>query len=143
MTAPRPNNRGKKFFANDLHREIFLIVLSAALLPTFLTAVGLYYLIFNITAEQIGIPEAIAYNVIPAAKKVTAILLFLTPLVAGTILIFAYRLSHRIVGPFDRIVRELDDRLNTKRRDPVAPIKLRPGDKFQPLVDRINELLGR
>lgn len=139
MTTIRPNYR-KVFFANPLHREIFIIVLCAALVPMLITAIGLFYMIFNITAEQIGIPEAIAYNVIPAAQKVTMILFVVTPPLIAVILFMAHKVSHRIVGPFDRIVRELDQRVITKSRD---PIKLRPGDKFQPLVDKINELLKR
>ena len=141
--APSRSNHRKRFFANPLHREIFFIVLGAALIPTLVTAAGLFYLIFNITAEQMGIPEAIAYNLVPASNKVLSILSVVTPIVIGALLIVAYKISHKIVGPFDRIVRELDQRLDTKRRDPVAPIKLRPGDKFQPLIDRINELLKR
>ena len=139
MSVERPNYR-KAFFANTLHREIFFVVLGAALVPMLITAIGLFYLIFNITAEQIGIPEYIAYNVIPAANKVTWILAFVTPPVIAVILLMAHRVSHRIVGPFDRIIRELDNRVMTKSRE---PIKLRPGDKFQPLMDKVNELLKR
>ena len=139
-TGESPEGRGKKFFANIMHREIFIIVLGAALIPTLITAVVLFYLIFNITAEQIGIPESIAYNVIPAANKVVSILVIVMPLVVVVFLVLAYKISHRIIGPFDRIVRELGDRLETKDH---SPIRLRPGDKFQPLVNKINELLKR
>ena len=141
--ARNPNKRGRKFFANQLHREIFFIVLGGALIPTLMTTVCLFYLIFNITAEEIGIPESIAYNLIPAAQKVTTILLVATPLVVLVFLILAHKISHKIIGPFDRIVRELEERLDTKRRDPIEPIRLRSGDKFRPLVEKINELLGK
>src|SRR5690349_14955008 len=112
MRAIRPNYR-KSFFANPMHREIFYVVLGAALIPMLITAIGLFYLIFNITAEQIGIPEAVAYNVIPAAQKVTTILLIVTPPLVLLFLFMAHRISHQIVGPFDRIVRELDERIIT------------------------------
>ena len=139
----RNSSNRKRFFANPLHREIFFIVLGAALIPMTITAVGLFYLIFNITAEELGIPEAIAYNIIPAAQKVTSILIFVTPPVILAILFMAHKISHQIVGPFDRIIRELDLRLDQKRRESAEPIRLRPGDKFQPLVDKINELFKK
>lgn len=132
--------RGRQFFANNLHRQLFLIISAAAVIPTVLTAIGLFYLIFNITAEQIGIPEAIAYNLLPAARRVVSILLVVLPLCIATILYLAHRMTHRIVGPYDRIVRELGEALeNTKK----GPIIVRPTDRFKPLVTLINTLLEK
>ncbi|MFC1666566.1 hypothetical protein ACFL0P_01660 [Candidatus Omnitrophota bacterium] len=133
-------SRRKKVFANKMHREIFLLVFLASLLPALIVTVCLYYLIFNITAQQFGIPEAIAYNIIPAARKVILILWLVAPISILTILIFAYKISHRIIGPFDRIVRELDECIDGKKQGHVA---IRKADKFRPLVDRINKLLDR
>ncbi len=133
-------NRRRRVFANKIHREIFL----AIFLPVFLTAaivsVAIYYLIFGITAEQVAIPEAIAYNLIPASEKVTVILLFSALPIILAILIFAYKVSHKIVGPFDRIVRELDERIKGENRNHIT---VRKGDKFKPLVDNINKLLDK
>ena len=39
------NNKRYRTFANKLHREIFLTVLAAALLPCFIVTIALYYLI--------------------------------------------------------------------------------------------------
>ncbi len=133
-------NKRRRFFANKMHKDIFTLVFFAALLPALIVMVCLYYLIFNITAEQIAIPEAIAYNLIPAAKRVILILLFLTPISILTILILTKKITHKIIGPFDRIVRELDECIKGKRRGHLI---IRKGDKFKPLVDRINKLLDR
>ena len=46
------NNKRKRAFANKLHKEIFWLVFIAALVPAAIVIVLLYYLIFNITAEQ-------------------------------------------------------------------------------------------
>lgn len=134
------NNKRKRAFANNLHKEIFWLVFIAALVPAAIVTALLYYLIFNITAEQMVIPEAIAYNLIPAAKKVIAILLFSAPACIVAILFFAYKISHRIIGPFDRIVNELDKRAEGREK---GPILIRKNDKFKPLVDKINKLLDR
>src|SRR3989344_5978782 len=99
----------RQFFANQMHREIFWVIFLAVFAPTIITTVSLFYLIFNITAEQMGIPEAIAYNIMPAAQRVTIILLVTIPLATVGILVLAHKLTHNIVGPFDRIVRELGE----------------------------------
>lgn len=130
----------RQFFANQMHREIFWVIFLAVFAPTVITTVSLFYLIFNITAEQIGFPEAIAYNILPAAQRVTIILLVTIPLAAVGILVLAHKLTHNIVGPFDRIVRELGECLEGKRQ---GHITIRQSDKFLPLVDRINQLLDK
>lgn len=133
-------NKRKIGVANKLHRNILLLVFFASLFPALIVAVCLYYLIFNITAQQIGFPEGIAYNIIPAAKTVISILSVAAPFSILAILILAFNITHRIVGPFDRILRELDESMEGKRRGSIV---LRPNDKFQPLVDRINKLLNK
>jgi len=133
-------NRRKKVFANKMHKVIFMLVLVAAFLPMIFMTVVLYFLIFNITAEQIGMPEMIAYHVLPAAKKVMSILLLTAPVVAAVILYFVHKITHQIIGPFDRIVRELNERvIDTKK----GHIIIRNTDKFWPLVEKINKLIDK
>jgi hypothetical protein len=134
------NNRRKQLFANKLHRDTFVMILLSSVLPLFLVTIALYYLVFQITAEEVAIPEVIAYTLIPAARKVIMILLLSTPAIIITLMVIAHRLTHSLLGPFDRIVRELDDRLKNNKKDPIT---LRKGDKFVPLVERINKLLQR
>lgn len=133
-------NRRKMAFANKLHKQIFLAIFLAAFLTAAIVSIVLYYLIFGVTAQQFGIPEVIAYNIIPASQKVTAILLLTAPLSILITLILAYKVSHKIIGPFDRVVRELDECVEGRKQDHIS---VREGDKFQPLVDRINKLLDR
>ena len=134
------NKRGRRFFANSMHREIFFLVFCSALIPMFIATLGMYYLIFHITANQIGVPEVIAYHVLPAAKKVLLIIFIGTPLAIAVILYYSHKVTHHIVGPFDRITRELGESIDGKRK---GPIKVRTKDKFAPLVNRINALLEK
>lgn len=134
------NNKRYRTFANKLHREIFLTVLAAALLPCFVVTIALYYLIFNVMSGQLGIPEAIAYNIIPAAREVSLYLILAAPASVFIILLIAYRITYRIIGPFDRIVRELDEVAKDKKQDHIV---LRKKDKFKPLVDGINKLIDK
>ena len=132
--------RGKQLFANQMHAELFLLIFFAAIIPALLATIALFYLIFNITAEQIGIPEAIAANIFPAAYKVMETLVYAIPVSIVVMLILAHRITHRIVGPFDRIVRELEATIEGTRH---GHISVRKGDKFWPLVDKINRLIDR
>ncbi len=135
----KSKNRRKQLFANKIHKQIFILVTLAALVPTVIVTICLYYLIFGITAMQLGIPEAIAYNILPAAEKVLSILLIAAPIAIAVILITAHRMTHTIVGPYDRIVRELDEHIAGKREGKII---IRSNDKFLPLVERINKLLS-
>ena len=134
------SNRRRQFFANKFHRQVFLLFLLAALLPTALAVIALYYLIFGIAAIEAGMPETIAYTLIPAAKKVAIVLLSATPVIFIALLILAHKLTHTAIGPYDRIVDELDECLEGKRR---GPLLVRKTDKFLPLVERINKLLNK
>ena len=133
-------NKRQRTFANKFHREIFLLIAVASLIPAVIATILLYYLIFSITADQMVVPEAIAYNLLPAAKKVLFILAFAVPLSILVILLIAHNITHKIVGPFDRIVRELDERIKGENRNHIT---VRKGDKFKPLVDNINKLLDK
>lgn len=127
-------------FANVLHRQTFMLVFLAALLPSVIVTIALYYLIFGITSTEAGFPEMIAYTILPAARRVTWILLITAPLTIFIILLFAHNITHRIIGPFDRIVDELDSRITDKK---TGPISVRRTDKFKILVEKINKLLEK
>ena len=133
-------NRRKKLFANRLHQQTLLLIFLAILLPVIITVFCLYYLIFNITAMQFMIPEIIIQNIIPAAKKVTIILLISLPVVISIILFISYKITHAMVGPFDRITKELGQRVEKMSNEPIV---IRKGDKFKPLINNINKLLAK
>jgi len=132
--------RRKFIFGNKMHRDLFLLVLLASLVPTFITVVSVFFLIFNITAEFVGFPEAIIYQIIPAAKQAVLVLLTVMPLAIIAMGACAYKVTHSAVGPLDRIIREMDNTLKGTKKD---HIKLRKRDRFQPLVDRINKMIDR
>ncbi|MFH1782486.1 MAG: hypothetical protein ABH848_02595 [Candidatus Omnitrophota bacterium] len=133
-------NRRRKFFANKLHREIFSLVFLASIVPAGIITIAMYYLVFNVTSNQIMIPEMIAYHIIPAARKVTKFLIVSMPIATIIMLFVAYKVSHNIIGPFDRISDDLDKRLSEGKYE---HIKIRNSDKFSPIVHKINRLLDK
>ena len=126
--------------ANRFQRKILTLVFLSTVVPMIIAVVCLYYLTFSIVASEIGIPEAIGYALIPAAKRTAGIAIvgFLVSVVF--IWMWAWEVSHRLVGPLDRLCRELDERIAGKKK---GYIYFRKKDYLAMLVGRINALLDR
>lgn len=132
--------RRKKIFANARAQLKYLVLLVISMAVPLLFSIGcLYYLIFSIMAEQLGIPESIAINLLPVLKKINTILaiglppLFLLLIWWGTIL------SHRFAGPLERLEKELHK--ITHSGDYSHRIRLRKHDDIRLIADAINKLL--
>jgi len=89
-------------------------------------------------AWQLGIPEAIAYNLVPVARKVNLIILIALPVTLFVIWFMALELSHRIAGPLYRLEKEINERIEGKKS---GPIQLREKDELKALADKINKLI--
>jgi hypothetical protein len=135
------NKRKKKFMATPIQKKLLILIFASAVIPAGIAVVALYYLIFNLMAWQIGIPEAIAYNLIPVVKKVNLIIFIAIPIALLSIWFVALELSHRIAGPLFRLEKELDERIAGKTSG--GEIKLRKKDELRPLVDKINKLINK
>jgi len=132
--------RRKKIFTNKRVQLKYLVLLIISMIVPLLFAIGcMYYLIFTIMAEQLGIPESIAYNLFPVVNKINTILaigippLFLLLIWWGTIL------SHRFAGPLVRLEKEINK--ITHSGDYSHRIHLRKSDDVKPVSDAINKLL--
>ena len=132
--------RRKSILTNKRVQLKYLVLLVISMAVPLLFAIGcLYYLILTLVAEQLGIPESIAYNLFPVVKKINAVLavglppLFLLLIWWGTVL------SHRFAGPLQRIEKELHK--ITHNHDFTHRIILRKNDDVKPVADAINKLL--
>lgn len=123
-----------------LQKKLLVLILASSVIPTAIVSVALYYLIFNLLAWQIGIPEAIAYNLIPVLRKINLIIVLSLPVIFLLIWFIALEISHRISGPLYRIEKELDERIAGKAHE---HIRLRANDELRALVDKINKILHR
>lgn len=132
--------RRKKYMGTALQKKILIMIFASAVIPTAIVSVALYYLIFNLLAWQIGIPEAIAYNLIPVLRKINLIIICSLPVIFLLIWFIALELSHRISGPLYRIEKELDERIGGKVHE---HIRLRVNDELRVLVDKINKLINK
>ena len=120
----------------------YLGFLLVSMVVPLLFAVGcLYYLVFSIMAEQIGIPEYIAYSLFPAINKVNTILLIGIPPLILLLVLWGIILSHRLAGPMERLVKEI--KKISEEGDLAHRIRVRKNDDIRPVADAINVLLER
>jgi hypothetical protein len=135
----KPKNMRKRIFANKFHKDIFLLLFMASLIPTLAVTVYLYHLILSVIALKID-ERVLQYNLVFVVNKATLTLIITAPVIILGMLLFTNRLTHSIVGPFDRLISELDKHIESKKE---GHISIRKNDKFRPLVDKINKLLDR
>lgn len=64
----------------------------------------------------------------------------LTPVLLSVVIVWAYVETNRIVGPVERMIRELDAHIEGNGSGSIA---LRKKDLLAPLVERINAIIAR
>jgi membrane protein implicated in regulation of membrane protease activity len=134
------NRRKKKFIGTPLQNKMLLLIFLSAVIPAGIATATLYYLIFHLLAYQIGIPEEIAYNLIPVLRQINLIIFVTLPFVLLLIWFIALELSHRIAGPLFRLDKELDERIAGITS---GPIRLRKKDELKLLAEKINRLVAK
>ncbi len=132
--------RKRNFIGSSLQKKVLALVFISAFIPALVVAACLYYLVFAMLAEQLGISEMVAFNLLPILVRVNTIILISLPVILGMILLWALEISHRIAGPVLRLEKALDDHISG---DQTGPIVLREKDELKPLADKINELVRK
>lgn len=132
----------RKFFLlhGRLERHYLRLIVMSLVLPTLIIGSCLYYVIFNIMAEQLGIPEVVAYQLLPVVRKVNLILMISLPVVFFLLLYIGLILTRNLVGPIERLEGELEEIISG---DLSKRLRLRKKDRLKPLVDSINVLLDK
>ena len=99
-------------------------------IPTVFVGGCLYYLIFQIIAEQIALPDVIARDLLPVIQQINFILFVGLPIVFVALITWATILSFKFVGPLERLeedLQKIDDgdysvRLEISHDHDLAPI---------------------
>jgi len=115
------------------------LLMISIIVPLVFSVACLYYLVFRIMAEQLGIPEYIALNLFPVIHKINMILLIGVPPLFLILIVWGIVLSHRFAGPIERLERELKKIAHS--RDYKIRMRVRKGDDIKPIADAVNELL--
>jgi len=125
---------------NPLQRKYLILILFSTFLPLFLVASCLYYLIFQVMAEQLAIPESIAYNLIPVLHKINFLLLIGLPPIVILLFIWGVVLTHRLIGPLNRLENDLKE---ISEGDYSVRLKMRKDDDLRPIADTINKIIHK
>jgi len=132
----------RKFFLvrNRIERHYLRLIALSLILPTLIMGGCLYYVIFNLMAEQLGIPEVVAYHLLPVVKKVNIVLMVSLPMVFLILFSLGLVVTKNLVGPIERLEDELEEIIsgNMSKR-----LRLRRRDELKPLTDSINTLLDK
>ena len=130
-----------KYLTGSRMQMRYLVLLMASMVIPLVFAVGcLYYLVFKIMAEQIGIPEYIAQNLFPVISKINMILIIGLPPLFLVLIIWGLVLSHRLAGPMERLEKEIK---HISEGNHSKRIRVRKNDDVRPLADAINSLLDK
>ncbi len=132
----------RKFLAARQTQFKYLILLVVSMvIPSVFVGGCLYYIIFTLLAERLGIPESIAYNLYPVIKEMNYILVIGVPFLFLVLIGWGMVISHRFVGPLERLEREI--KKISKEGDYTSRIKVRRDDDIKPVADAINLLLSK
>ena len=123
------------FTINPYERKMLLVVFFSASVPIVLV-VGFFYSVFS-DLLYTYMNSGLAGQFLRQFSIDSVIILVYYFLIVG---IIAYRFIHKLVGPFPRILKELDEKIAGKSR---SLIYLRQGDYAKELVSRLNALIEK
>ena len=115
-----------------LQSRLIWMICAAMAMPTVVLGGSMYWMIARISSSTGGVsPQEVIADV-------TRYVAVLYPLLSAALLYWVFQGTSKIVGPIERMIRELDQRIEGRG---TGPIILRPGDQLIPLADKINMLL--
>ena len=125
---------------NPLQTKYLVLILISILLPLFIVGGCLYYLLFQIMAEQLAIPESIAYNLFPVVERINFLLLLGIPPIVILLFIWGAVLSHRLIGPLERLENDLR---KISDGDYSMRLRIRKDDDLRPIANVINKIIDK
>ncbi len=125
---------------NPLQTKYLALIFVSILLPVFIVGGCLYYLLFQIMAEQLAIPESIAYNLFPVVERINFLLLVGVPPIVILLFIWGAVLSHKMIGPLERLENDLK---KISEGDYSMRLRIRKDDDLRPIADVINRIIDK
>ncbi|MBF0101834.1 MAG: hypothetical protein HQK77_13095 [Desulfobacterales bacterium] len=132
------------FHVNKYQVRLILPILISIILIMILLGL-FYYLSFHTTQTVYDTDKStmVVFNhYLGMLEKMIPIILILLCILIVVLVYWIYYISNKLVGPFDRIVRELDQIMDgTKKKHPIT---VRKGDEmFDQLLKRVNQLIEK
>ena len=120
---------------NRFQRPIIRIVIASSFVTIILAACAAY--LYYDTTEIIIHP----FKEISFLKITVLVLLMILPLAFYFVIVNAYRVSNRLLGPFERVLEELDTIIEKREK---RHIQARQDDELaEEILKRVNTLIDR
>jgi len=110
------------------------------IIPTVFVGGCLYYFIFTVMAEQIGLPDVIARDLVPVIERINVILAVGLPAVFLVLLTWAVVLSYRFVAPLERLEEDIQ---RIDEGDYSVRLQISQDHDLSPVADVINDLVRK
>jgi len=135
--------RFNRFTKSSLQHKYLGLILLSILLPLFIVGGCLYYVMFQVMAEQLAIPESIAHNLIPVLHRINFLLLVSMPPIIILLIVWGASLTHRFLGPLSRLeedIRKISEgdysvRISLRKDDDLAPV----GKVMNQIIDKLEK----
>lgn len=132
----------KKYITKDpAQLKVLLLFLFSSLVPVFFVGSFFYALLFKIISDQSSTPGFVATSMDPTIRKTTILIVLACVPLLLLLTIWSIIFSHRLIGPLNRLKRELDSMV--EKKDLTARLGVRKYDYIKPLVESINRLLDK
>jgi len=123
-----------------LQLKYALLLIFSMLIPSMFMGLCMYYFIFSIITEGLGIPEPIAYNLFPVLNKINLMMALGLPVIFIGFLIAGNYISYKLIGPINRLKKDLQQ---IAEGDISHRIKMREGDDLLFIAELVNKILDR
>ncbi|MFH1622360.1 MAG: hypothetical protein ABIA97_04485 [Candidatus Omnitrophota bacterium] len=127
--------RRRKYLVNKFFQFRYM---GMTIIPLIALLLTLYYLIYYCVLNQMLIPEAVAVTLLPAMKKVNMAIAVTGPILFLIILRMLLIYSNRIIGPVQRLEKQLDMFIAGDRSIRIAA---RKNDELRNFVAKVNSVL--
>jgi len=135
MKGKQMHKRGSTLeVKTDLQNKLIWMICAAMAMPTVVLGGSMYWMMARMSSPTGGAPP---HEVIADVIRYVAVLY---PLLSAALLYWVFRGTNKLVGPIERIIRELGQRIEGSKSGPIV---LRPGDPLNLLADKINLLLQK
>ena len=124
-----------------------IIIILSMIIPTVFVGGCLYYLILNVLADHIALPDIIARDLVPVINRINIILMIGLPMLFVCMLTWAVVLSFKFVAPLERLeedIKKIDEgdysvRLEINKDHDLSPI----AGIINGLVDKLDRMKGK
>ncbi len=124
------------FRVTEFQKPFLNLVIGLAVITLTMMVVCIGFLLYDVSTFIVD-PQ----STVNTMKAMVYLLLILLPLILMGGIFWAYYITSKVIGPFERLIRELDEILETGKK---KHLQTRQGDRLaKEMLKRINALIDR